>query len=135
MQALRSPLQRTVLPTAPNFMEGKRVSIGEENELIPFDGAVASHEETSPVEVQSEGSLRRTVLKRRARSSVDVLNAYADLDHLQLCVTVRKYSKASAHDRYTAERAGIRCRYADICVKVVCQASHMSKWQSTEEHG
>jgi hypothetical protein len=28
MQALRSPLQRTGLPTAPTFLEGKRVSIG-----------------------------------------------------------------------------------------------------------
>jgi hypothetical protein len=96
MQALRSPLQRTVLPTAPNFMEGKRVSIGEENDLIPLDGAEASHQETSPVEVQSEGSLRRTVLKRRARRwshSVDVLSDYADLDYLQLCVTVRKIQR------------------------------------------
>jgi hypothetical protein len=52
------------------------------------------------------------------------------------CASLLEMFKASARGRCTAERAGIRCRYADMCKsRPSSQASHMSKRQSTEEHG
>jgi hypothetical protein len=66
---------------------------------------------------------RRVVCRRRVGSSSNVRH----------CL---KCPEASARGRYTAERAGIQCRYADMCEsRLSSQASHMSKRQSTEEHG